>query len=124
MYNDKVLLIVDDSPVERQIIKEAVKSLNFSQVIEAVNGESGIQLALEHKPDLILMDVVMPGINGYQATRQITSNEQLKGTPVIMCTTKNQETDKIWGARQGASAYITKPIDKPLLLAEIEKLLK
>lgn len=124
MYNDKILLIVDDSPVERQIIKESVKSLDFAQIIEAVNGESGIQMALEFKPDLILMDVVMPGINGYQATRQITSNEQLKGTPVIMCTTKNQETDKIWGARQGASAYITKPIDKAALIAEIQKLLK
>ena len=77
----------------------------------------------EIKPDLILMDVVMPGMNGFQATRQITSNESMKDIPVIMCTSKNQATDKIWGQRQGAKAYIVKPIQKEFLIAEIEKLL-
>lgn len=123
MYNGKKVLVVDDSPVERHILKEIVAPLGF-EIIEADNGEAGVKMALEHRPDLILMDVVMPGINGFQATRQITSNEELKGVPVIMCTSKNQETDKMWGARQGASAYITKPIDKTALIAEIGKLLK
>jgi twitching motility two-component system response regulator PilH len=124
MYEGLTLLIVDDSPFERHLLKEMVAPLNFAFVIEATNGEDGIKMALEHKPNLILMDVVMPGINGFQATKQIVSNETLKNTPVIMCTSKNQETDKSWGARQGAKAYVTKPVDKYFLLQEIERLLK
>ena len=122
MYKGKTILIVDDSPVERHILKDAVSGLEFT-IFEAENGESGIKMAIEHKPDIILMDVVMPGINGFQATKQITNNEQLKNVPVIMCTSKNQETDKIWGARQGAKAYVVKPINKEALISEIKKLL-
>ena len=122
MYEGKKVLIVDDSKVERLILKEILKELKFS-IFEAENAVEGIQKANEIKPDLILMDVVMPGMNGFQATRQITSNESMKDIPVIMCTSKNQATDKIWGQRQGAKAYIVKPIQKELLIAEIEKLL-
>ena len=122
MYEGKKVLIVDDSKVERLILKEILTELKFS-IFEAENAVEGIQKANEIKPDLILMDVVMPGMNGFQATRQITSNERMKDIPVIMCTSKNQATDKIWGQRQGAKAYIVKPIQKELLIAEIEKLL-
>ncbi len=122
MYEGKKVLIVDDSKVERLILKEILTELKFS-IFEAENAVEGIQKANEIKPDLILMDVVMPGMNGFQATRQITSNESMKDIPVIMCTSKNQATDKIWGQRQGAKAYIVKPIQKELLIAEIEKLL-
>ena len=122
MYEGKKVLIVDDSKVERLILKEILTELKFS-IFEAENAVEGIQKANEIKPDLILMDVVMPGMNGFQATRQITSNESMKDIPVIMCTSKNQATDKIWGQRQGAKAYIVKPIQKELLIDEIEKLL-
>ena len=122
MYEGKKVLIVDDSKVERLILKEILTELKFS-IFEAENAVEGIQKANEIKPDLILMDVVMPGMNGFQATRQITSNESMKDIPVIMCTSKNQATDKIWGQHQGAKAYIVKPIQKELLIAEIEKLL-
>ena len=122
MYAGKKVLIVDDSKVERLILKEILTELKFS-IFEAENAVEGIQKANEIKPDLILMDVVMPGMNGFQATRQITSNESMKDIPVIMCTSKNQATDKIWGQRQGAKSYIVKPIQKELLIAEIEKLL-
>lgn len=122
MYEGKKVLIVDDSAVERQILKDIVSKLGFS-IVEAENGEDGIKMAIEHEPNLILMDVVMPGINGFQATKQITNNEKLKNVPVIMCTSKNQETDKIWGARQGAKAYVVKPINKEQLVTEIQKLL-
>ena len=122
MYEGKKVLIVDDSKVERLILKEILKELKFS-IFEAENAVEGIQKANEIKPDLILMDVVMPGMNGFQATHQITFNESMKDIPVIMCTSKNQATDKIWGQRQGAKAYIVKPIQKELLIAEIEKLL-
>ena len=122
MYEGKKVLIVDDSKVERLILKEILTELKFS-IFEAENAVEGIQKANEIKPDLILMDVVMPGMNGFQATRQITSNESMKDIPVIMCTSKNQATEKIWGQRQGAKAYIVKPIQKELLIDEIEKLL-
>ena len=122
MYEGKKVLIVDDSKVERLILKEILTELKFS-IFEAENAVEGIQKANEIKPDLILMDVVMPGMNGFQATHQITFNESMKDIPVIMCTSKNQATDKIWGQRQGAKAYIVKPIQKEFLIAEIEKLL-
>lgn len=122
MYEGKKVLIVDDSKVERLILKKILTELKFS-IFEAENAVEGIQKANEIKPDLILMDVVMPGMNGFQATHQITFNESMKDIPVIMCTSKNQATDKIWGQRQGAKSYIVKPIQKELLIAEIEKLL-
>jgi twitching motility two-component system response regulator PilH len=73
-------------------------------------------------PDLVLMDVVMPGTNGFQATRALSKDDATKNIPVIMCTTKNQETDKLWGMRQGAQDYVTKPVDGPALLAKIAAL--
>lgn len=123
MYNKLTVLVIDDSTVERHLLKEMLNELKFASIIEASNGEDGVKMAEEHKPDLILMDVVMPGINGFQATKKIVSNESLKHIPVIMCTSKNQETDKTWGARQGAKAYVTKPVDKNILFEEIRKLL-
>lgn len=123
MYNKLTVLVIDDSNVERLLLKEMLTELKFASIIEATNGEDGVKMAEDHKPDLILMDVVMPGINGFQATKKIVSNEALKHIPVIMCTSKNQETDKTWGARQGAKAYVTKPVDKNILFEEIRKLL-
>lgn len=122
MYNGKKVLIVDDSKVERQILKQITTSLGF-EVFEEENAVNGIQKAEEVRPDLILMDVVMPGMNGFQATRQMSMNENLKNIPVIMCTSKNQPTDKIWGQRQGAKAYVVKPINEEELVNEIKKLL-
>ena len=123
MYNKLTVLVIDDSNVERHLLKEMLTELKFASIIEATNGEDGVKMAEEHKPDLILMDVVMPGINGFQATKKIVSNDSLKHIPVIMCTSKNQETDKTWGARQGAKAYVIKPVDKNILFEEIRKLL-
>lgn len=123
MYKNLTVLVIDDSNVERHLLKEMLTELKFASILEATNGEDGVKMAEEHKPNLILMDVVMPGINGFQATKKIVSNEELKNIPVIMCTSKNQETDKTWGARQGAKAYVTKPVDKNILFEEIRKLL-
>jgi twitching motility two-component system response regulator PilH len=91
-------------------------------VITAENGEQGVAKAKHELPDLILMDVVMPGINGYQATRTLTREETTRHIPVIMCTSKNQETDRIWGMRQGAQDYLVKPVDHNALLAKIAAL--
>lgn len=117
----KKILIVDDSPTERHALSELLVKSGFS-VVTAESGEEAITKSKSEMPDLILMDVVMPGMNGYQATRTITRDEATRDIPVIMCTSKGQETDKIWGMRQGANDYLVKPIDVSALLAKIAAL--
>jgi twitching motility two-component system response regulator PilH len=115
------ILVVDDSPTDRQFMLETLAKKGY-QVVTAENGEDAIAKAKSELPDLILMDVVMPGLNGYQATRQITRDDATKHIPVIMCTSKGADTDKIWGLRQGANDYLIKPIDAGQLLAKIAQL--
>ena len=117
------ILVVDDSPTMLTGSTKILKSAGHD-VIQAVNGADGIEKAASDKPDLILMDVVMPDINGFQATRQITTSADTKHIPVIILTTKDQETDKVWAKRQGASDYIVKPPDSKELLSKIDNLLK
>jgi twitching motility two-component system response regulator PilH len=117
----KNILVIDDSPTERHVLVDLL-TRNGYQVITAENGEEGIEKAKAEQPDLILMDVVMPGLNGYQATRTLTRDDKTKHIPVIVCTSKNQETDKIWGLRQGAHDYMSKPINGEELLAKIASL--
>ncbi|MCE1240041.1 MAG: response regulator [Azonexaceae bacterium] len=117
----KNILVVDDSPTERFFAVDLLTKAGY-QVSTAENGEEGIAKAKVEKPDLILMDVVMPGLNGYQATRTLTRDEATKHIPVIVCTTKGQETDKIWGLRQGAVDYLVKPLNPTDLLARIAAL--
>jgi twitching motility two-component system response regulator PilH len=122
MFNNKKVLVVDDSATERHILADITTKLGFD-VYQAENGEDGIRKAEELKPDLILMDVVMPGLNGFQATRQINRTEELKNIPIIMCTSKNADTDKLWGKRQGAVAYLVKPIKEVDLVEAIKNVL-
>ena len=115
------ILVVDDSPTDRQFMLETLAKKGY-QVVTAENGEDAIVKAKSELPDLILMVVVMPGLNGYQATRQITRDDATKHIPVIMCTSKGADTDRIWGMRQGANDYLIKPIDAGQLLAKIAQL--
>lgn len=117
----KNILVVDDSPTERFFAVDVLTKAGY-QVTTAENGEEGVAVAKATKPDLILMDVVMPGLNGYQATRTLTRDEATKGIPVIVCTSKGQETDKIWGLRQGAVDYLVKPLSPEELLKRIAAL--
>ena len=117
----KKILIVDDSPTERHALSELLAK-NGYVVVTAESGEEAIAKSKSEMPDLILMDVVMPGMNGYQATRTITREEATKHIPVVMCTSKGQETDKIWGMHQGANDYLVKPIDPKVLLEKIAAL--
>ncbi len=110
-----VVLIVDDSPTEVHVIKSALEGEGY-ETLSAESGERGVQMARDSKPDLILMDVVMPGLNGFQATRQLSKDPATSEIPVIMVTTKNQKTDRIWGMRQGAVDYIVKPFSAEDLL--------
>ena len=117
------ILIVDDSPTEVHVFRTILEK-NGMDVSVATDGDEGIAKALEMKPDCILMDVVMPGKNGFQATRDLSRNPETASIPVIILTTKDQETDKIWGVRQGAKDYIVKPINEAELLERINKVLE
>ena len=112
------VLIVDDSPTETYKLTGMLEK-NGHSVITAENGEQGVATAKAEIPDLVLMDIVMPGLNGFQATRQLGKSPETSHIPVIIVTTKDQETDRVWGMRQGAKAYLTKPIDEKDLLATI-----
>jgi twitching motility two-component system response regulator PilH len=114
----KRILIVDDSPTERHVLNDMLTKAGY-EVVASDNGEDAIQKARHAKPDLILMDVVMPGLNGFQATRAISRDPETRSIPIILCTSKSQETDKIWGMRQGARDYIVKPVRKDELIAKI-----
>jgi twitching motility two-component system response regulator PilH len=115
------VLIIDDSPTERFYLTDVLRKQGY-EVITAESGEQGISVAKAEKPDLILMDVVMPGLNGFQATRQLSRNPETQSIPVIMCTTKGQETDRVWGLRQGAIDYLVKPVVAADLIAKVKAL--
>jgi twitching motility two-component system response regulator PilH len=112
------ILIVDDSPTEAHVLKGMLEKNGF-EIVTAENGAEGIERAKELKPDLILMDVVMPGLNGFQATRQLTKDPETSSIPVIIVTTKDQETDRVWGLRQGARDFLTKPVSEQMLMEKI-----
>ena len=114
------VLIVDDEPLARKRLTRLLQEQeSFEVVAEAENGEQAIAACNVHQPDVVLMDIVMPGLNGFQATRQLTKAPETASIPVIIVTTKDQETDRVWGMRQGAKAYLTKPIEEKVLVDAI-----
>ena len=117
------ILIVDDSPTERHFLSELLTAHGYA-VTTADSGEDAIECIKANPPHLVLMDVVMPGQNGFQTTRAITRNPLTQDLPIIICSSKAQETDRIWGMRQGARDYMVKPVDTKQLLQKIAKLLK
>jgi twitching motility two-component system response regulator PilH len=116
------ILIVDDSPSQLVGLKRIVEKLGH-QVVTAEDGSAGVEAAKREIPDLILMDVVMPNLNGFQATRTISKDAKTSHIPNVLVTTKDQETDRVWGIRQGAKAYVTKPVNEGELVDTINKLL-
>lgn len=118
----QTVLIVDDSPTELQAYQDMLEKHGYA-VEHATDGETSLKKAAELKPDLILMDVVMPGMNGFQATRQLDKNPETADIPVIIITWKDQETDKVWGLRQGARDYVVKPVKEDDLIERVNGLL-
>jgi twitching motility two-component system response regulator PilH len=117
------ILVVDDSPTDiHQFVNFLAK--HGHQVLTAGCGADAISLASIEQPDVILMDVVMPGMNGFQATRQITRSEDTRHIPVIIISTKTQDADRVWGERQGACAYLAKPIDERTLIGAVNRALQ
>ena len=116
------ILVVDDSPTETRIFTSTLLKAGY-RVETATNGEEAIAATQRVRPDLILMDVIMPVLNGYQATRLLRKDPQTADIPIIMVTTKDMQTDRTWGLRQGATDYMVKPVDRQLLLERIRALL-
>ena len=117
----KKILVVDDSPTDRQYLSDILVKSGYA-VTTAESAEEALAKVKQQRPDLVLMDVVMPGQNGFQATRMLSKDSSTKDIPVIICTTKDQETDKIWGLRQGAKDYVTKPVNEGELIEKIKAL--
>jgi len=118
-----LVLVVEDSPSTRETFRKALEEAGH-QVIVAADGNDAITRAKADKPDLILMDIVMPEMNGFQATRKLTSDAETAHIPVVMVTTKDQETDRVWSKRQGAVGYLTKPVTGSQLTEEVARVLK
>jgi len=116
------ILIVDDSPTETFAFKSILEK-HGHEVLSAENGADGVALARQEQPNLVLMDIVMPGLNGFQATRQLSKGGETAHIPVIIVTTKDQETDRVWGKRQGAKGYLVKPVEEGLLMTTVNKAL-
>ena len=116
------VLIVDDSPTEVHVLQSLLEK-NGHEVVVANSGEEGIVVAKDTLPDVVLMDVVMPGMNGFQATRQLSKQAETSHIPVIIVTTKDQETDKVWAKRQGATDYIVKPVQEKALVEHLKAVL-
>ena len=115
------VLIVDDSPTEVESMSGILRKHGY-KVMVAPNGEDGVVKAQRHAPDLVLMDVVMPGLNGFHATRQLSRDPLTKDIPVVLVSTKDQETDRVWGMRQGATDYLIKPVQEKALLNAIARI--
>ncbi|KZC36938.1 MULTISPECIES: response regulator [Rhodanobacter] len=116
------ILIIDDSPTDVRVFTTLLERAGH-QVVAVSTAEEGIECVRVDMPDLVIMDVIMPGMNGFQATRTLTRDPKTQSVPIVMITTKSMETDRVWGLRQGARAFITKPVNEKELLACINELL-
>ena len=118
----KTILVVDDSPTERSLISTSLRQRGY-QISTAADGVEAIRKAQGENPDLIVLDIIMPNQNGYQVCRKLKQDAQTKAIPVVMLSSKNQETDRFWGLRQGADAYLTKPFEETKLLDTVASLI-
>ncbi|HET9605058.1 MAG TPA: response regulator [Gemmatimonadales bacterium] len=118
----RLVLIIDDDVIERELLQRCLAMAGY-RVLTAPGGADGVTLAREHSPDLVILDVVMPGMNGYQTCRQLRALPETSATPVLMLTSKDQAADRFWADEVGVSAYLTKPIDVTELLGTARGLL-
>lgn len=123
MANEKIL-IVEDEPAIRELVKMTLQSAGYSAVYEAQNGEEGLELAEKFLPDLILLDLMLPGMDGITVCRKLKAEEETRNIPVIMLTAKAEETDVILGLEMGARDYITKPFSRKILVARVRAQLR
>jgi twitching motility two-component system response regulator PilH len=119
MISMQLILIVDDSPTEVHVMQQALERFGYRTAV-AADGAEGIRLARQMHPDLIFMDIVMPGVNGYQATRTLLNDPVTRAIPIVMVTSKGQEADRVWGLRQGAVGYLVKPVSPDQLVEKAQ----
>jgi CheY-like chemotaxis protein len=117
----KLVLVIEDDPAQRRLLERMLGARDF-RVLTAADGEAGVEIAAASHPDLIVLDVMMPRLNGYQACRALKGNPGTAAIPIIMLTTKDQPADAFWASEVGADLFLHKPIDLPLLFAEIDRL--
>ena len=118
----KTILLVDDSPNEMKLMQSALAGSGYT-IVMAVDGEQAVEQAMMHRPDLVLLDVVLPKKNGFQVCRQLKTCSETSGAKIVLVTSKNQPSDRFWGMKQGADEYLTKPFDAKDLLAAVERTL-
>jgi twitching motility two-component system response regulator PilH len=116
----KIVLVVDDSPTELRLITGALQGKGYT-ILTAADGEQALEMASREKPGLIVLDIVLPKKNGFQVCRQIKADPNLRDTRVLLLSSKSQETDRIWGLKQGADEYMTKPFKNDELLAAVSR---
>ena len=121
---NRLILVVEDSPTHMRFITDALKGDGYSRIITAVDGEEALIKAGEQKPYLMILDVILPGKNGYQVCREIRNSPDTKDIRVLMLTSKDQDSDRFWGMKQGADVYMTKPCDRADLLNNVSKLME
>ncbi len=117
------VLLIEDSITERTIISDFCQKLGIAVTV-ATSGEEGLEKLTQQTPDLVILDVVLPGRSGFEICREIKGTEKTKAIPVIICSTKDTDMDRFWGKRQGADAYITKPIDQEIFNTTVKQFLK
>ena len=113
------VLVVEDTPSERELITSYLRDGGYN-VIHAHNGKEGLKKSMEEKPDIVVTDVVMPEMNGFELCRSLKKNPATQNLPVVVCTSKNQELDRLWGMKQGADIYITKPFTREDIIRAVK----
>ena len=121
---NRLILVVEDSPTHMRFITDTLKGEGYSRIITAADGEEALVKAAEQKPHLMILDVILPGKNGYQVCRQIRNAPDTHNIRVLMLTSKDQDSDRFWGMKQGADVYMTKPCDRADLLRHVAKLME
>jgi len=120
---NRLILVVEDSPTNMRFITDTLKGEGYTRIITAPDGEDALLKAAEQKPHLMILDVILPGKNGYQVCRQIRNSPETRDIRVLMLTSKDQDSDRFWGMKQGADVYMTKPCDRADLLNHVAKLM-
>lgn len=115
----RTILIVDDTASEIELISHYLQESGYS-VISALNANAALEHAIAHQPDVIITDVVMPGMSGFELCRSLKRNPVTEKVPIIICTSKSQEIDRLWGMKQGADFYLTKPFTREQLLRAVQ----
>jgi twitching motility two-component system response regulator PilH len=113
------ILVVEDTPSERELMSHYLRESGYT-VINAVSAQEALNKAVEQKPDVIITDVVMPGMSGFELCRSLKKHPVTENVPIIICTSKNQEIDRLWGMKQGADAYVTKPFTREQLVRAVK----